>query len=80
MDQIFQNMLEAETTRQELMAEIAAKIQALEIGGSITVDDVLSTTSTNPVQNKVITEEINDMKTTIGNINTVLESVLGGSS
>lgn len=80
MDQIFQNMLEAETTRQELMAEIATKIQALEIGGSITVDDDLSTTSTNPVQNKVITEEINDIKTTIGNINTMLESVLGGSS
>lgn len=80
MDQIFQNMLEAETTRQELMAEIATKIQALELGGNITVDDALSTSSTNPVQNKVIAEEINDMKTTIGNINTVLESVLGGSS
>ena len=80
MDQIFQNMLEAETTRQELMADIATKLQALEPGGSITVDNALSTSSTNPVQNKVITGEINDMKTTIGNINTVLESVLGGSS
>lgn len=28
-------------------------------GGSVTVDDALSTTSTNPVQNKVITTEIN---------------------
>lgn len=80
MDQIFQNMLNAETARQELMAEIATKIQALEIGGSITVDDALSTESTNPVQNKVISGEINDIKTTIGNINSVLETVLGGSS
>lgn len=80
MDQIFQNMLNAETERQELMAEIASKIRALEPGGSITVDDVLSTSSTNPVQNKVITGEINDIKTMIGNINSVLETVLGGSS
>lgn len=29
-------------------------------GGSITVDDTLSTTSTNPVQNKVVTAAIND--------------------
>lgn len=28
-------------------------------GGSVTVDDALSTTSTNPLQNKVITEELN---------------------
>lgn len=78
MDQIFQNILNAETARQELMAEIASKIQALEIGGS--VDDALSTESTNPVQNKVIAGEINDIKTTIGNINSILETVLGGSS
>lgn len=31
-------------------------------GGSVTVDDELSTTSTNPVQNKVITEELNSTK------------------
>ena len=29
-------------------------------GGTITVDDFLSTTSTNPVQNKVITNALND--------------------
>jgi hypothetical protein len=80
MDQIFQNVLNAETARQELMAEIASKIQALGPGGSIAVDDALSESSANPVQNKVITGEINDIKTTIGNINSVLETVLGGSS
>ena len=31
-------------------------------GDSIVVDDALSTTSTNPVQNKVITTEMNDIK------------------
>ena len=30
-------------------------------GGSVTVDDQLSTTSTNPVQNKVITNRINQL-------------------
>lgn len=30
-------------------------------GGSVTVDSSLSTTSTNPVQNKVITEEVNSI-------------------
>lgn len=80
MNQIFQNMLNEETERQELLTIIAEKLQSLSPGGTITVDDVLSTSSTNPVQNKVITDEINDIKTTLGNINTVLESVLGGSS
>lgn len=46
------------------------------------VDDVLSTTSTNPVQNKVITGEVNEMKsqlqdveTTIGNIDVLLGTI-----
>lgn len=34
-------------------------------GGSITVDDQLSTTSTNPVQNKVITNALNDKQATL---------------
>ncbi len=41
-------------------------------GGSITVDDELSTTSTNPVQNKVITVELNKtFKTTDSEISNV---------
>lgn len=34
-------------------------------GGSITVDDQLSTTSTNPVQNKVITEALNNTNSAV---------------
>lgn len=80
MDPIFQDMLDAEITRKDLLSSIASKIQMIQPGESITVDDALSTSSSNPVQNKVITGEINDIKTTIGNINYVLETVLGGSS
>lgn len=43
---------------QEITGEGNIEIQG---GGSITVDDVLSETSVNPVQNKVITEKINAM-------------------
>ena len=43
-----------------------------------TVDNVLSDTSKNPVQNKVVKKALDDIITTIGNINTVLEEVLGG--
>lgn len=38
-------------------------------GGSITVDDALSTTSENPVQNKVITAVIGDIETALHTIN-----------
>ena len=37
-------------------------------GGSITVDSELSDTSTNPLQNKVTTAAINDVKTRLGDI------------
>lgn len=39
-------------------------------GGTVTVDSVLSTTSTNPVQNRIITNEINSVKNNLksGNI------------
>lgn len=43
---------------QEITGEGNIEIQG---GGSVTVDDVLSETSVNPVQNKVITEKINAM-------------------
>ena len=39
--------------------------QFVTISSSITVDNALSTTSTNPVQNKVITVELNDLKGTV---------------
>ena len=40
------------------------------------IDSALSTSSTNPVQNKIIATEINTINATIGDINTILEAVL----
>ncbi len=45
-------------------------------GGSfITVDSALSATSTNPVQNKVITEKVTEIETTVGNIDVLLGTI-----
>ncbi len=44
-------------------------------GGSVTVDSELSKTSENPVQNKVITEKITEVETTIGNIDVLLGTI-----
>ena len=44
-------------------------------GSTITVDDALSETSTNPIQNKVVTEKFNEVTTTIGNINSLLSTI-----
>ena len=46
-------------------------------GASITVDSTLSTVSTNPVQNRVITSEINSTNTTVGNIQSSISSING---
>lgn len=43
-------------------------------GGSVTVDDALSTTSTNPVQNKVITARINSLASDVGALRTSVQS------
>ena len=43
-------------------------------GGGVTVDNELSVVSENPVQNKVITNKINDMETDIYNIEEVIPS------
>ena len=43
-------------------------------GGSVTVDDALSTTSTNPVQNKVITARINGLDSDVGTLRTSVQS------
>lgn len=39
---------------------------SIEAGSSITVDSELSTTSENPVQNKVITTKVNSLETSLG--------------
>lgn len=43
-------------------------------GGSVTVDDALSTTSENPVQNKVITARINGLDSDVGTLRTSVQS------
>ena len=47
-------------------------------GGDITVDDALSTTSKNPVQNKVITNKINEIESSIGDVETILHELNNG--
>lgn len=55
-------------------------LRSLINNNKVTVDDELSTDSTNPVQNKIVTTEINDIKMLVGDtsvaeqINTVLTS------
>lgn len=41
-------------------ANLAAAVQSISVGSQITVDAALSTTSENPVQNKVITNKLNE--------------------
>lgn len=41
-------------------------------GGSVTVDSSLSTSSTNPVQNKAITNKINQMDSQLGELDTAV--------
>lgn len=57
-------------------------------GGTITVDDTLSTTSTNPVQNKIITNALDEKQNAISDLDKYLKnsavsssglSILGGS-
>ena len=43
-------------------------------GGSVTVDSELSTTSTNPVQNKVLTARINGLDSDVGTLRTSVQS------
>ena len=49
-------------------------------GGTVIVDDALSTESENPVQNKVITNKINDIEREIGDIEQALHTINNGGS
>ena len=48
---------------------------AVNGSGSGVVDDYLSLESTNPVQNKVITEKVTELETNIGNVETLLGTI-----
>ena len=59
------NILYNSTTKEILVDENGTRIR---YGGAIVVDTALSTTSTNPVQNKVITTNINTINANLSNI------------
>ena len=46
-----------------------------QAGGSITVDTTLSTVSTNPVQNRVITSEINSTNSNVSSLQSTVEGI-----
>lgn len=46
-------------------------------GGNITVDDTLSSTSTNPIQNKIVTNKITNLESTVNAIPKVTYSLNG---
>lgn len=73
------NLFATQTSVDELSADVAyineednENITDVETGGTgvtnITVDSALSETSTNPVQNKVITEKINEIEASIADL------------
>ena len=70
-----------DTVTQIGVANVQSAIEYLiENGGSaITVDSELSEISDNPVQNKVITAQINELNATLGDIDTILDSILGNN-
>lgn len=59
------------TTGQVLMkkSSVSGDVKWGDVGGSITVDSYFSTTSENPVQNKVITAEVNSLDLRIIDLN-----------
>lgn len=52
-------------------------ILSAQTGGSITVDSTLSTVSTNPVQNRVITSEINSTNSDVSSLQSAVEGISG---
>lgn len=57
--------------------ELKEKLERIEENPTITVDNELSTTSTNPVQNKVITEKTNNLERSLVLMLESLESLSG---
>jgi predicted RecA/RadA family phage recombinase len=48
-----------------------------QAGGNVTIDSALSTTSTNPVQNRVITNSLNSLSSDIGDVSSSVSSLSG---
>lgn len=51
-----------------------------QAGGNVTIDSALSTVSTNPVQNRVITNSINSLSSDIGDVSSSVSSLSGDLS
>ena len=56
-----------------------SEVDAL-VGSGVTVDDALSTTSENPVQNKVVTTAINGKQATIDDLSTIRSGAAAGAT
>ena len=52
-------------------------VLSAQAGGSITIDSTLSTVSTNPVQNRVITSEINSTNNSVSSLQSAVEGISG---
>lgn len=60
---------------EKLKAELNKKANTTDVPSIITIDSTLSTTSTNPVQNKVIKGEIDSIKTSATNLSNTVTSI-----
>lgn len=56
-----------------------SEVDAL-VGSGVTVDDALSTTSENPVQNKVVTNALNSKQATIDDLSTIRSGAAAGAT
>ena len=76
--QVAENTADIKDLR-DLTANHEVRIETLENGGGGTVDSVLSTTSTNPVKNKVVTTAIRDLSSQV-NIDSYLDLIIEGNT
>lgn len=68
------DLTELTTTAKTDLVSAINEVNAKEAGGSVTVDSAMSTTSENPLQNKVITQSINLMTLSISGLQSTVES------
>lgn len=68
------NVVQGDDERSNLQTEVIELTSDITVGNNITVDTVLSDTSTNPIQNRVVTQALNEKLTE----NSARESVQNG--
>jgi uncharacterized protein YoxC len=68
------NLADLTTTAKTDLVSAINEVNERGGGSSVTVDSELSTTSTNPVQNKVITNRINGLDSDVGALRTSVQS------